>query len=144
MSNNNYAKLVRFGLTLNNWTAYSMKADDGRIRQDNPNGSVLKITLQADKLLLTLKQTDGELWSGELVVNGTEHGIVTYKYDTRHEYGQRECSFGTYNENGQIFDYLFLTPINNKIYYIKKIDSDKQSVVYNYGDEIFIRQRASR
>lgn len=126
------------------WTSYSMKKEDGRIRQESPNGSTLSIRLKSDRLQLLLKQTDTENWSGELLFTGVDHGVVTYKYKSRHEYGQRNCFIGSFEEEGQIFDYLFLSPINNKIYYIEKIDANKEKAVYNYDDEVYIRKRASR
>lgn len=125
------------------WVAYSMREDNGRIRQDNPNGSTLNIQIFRDRLYLKLLDIKDRKWIGELKIEGYNFGVVTYKYEKEHEYGKKECTIGTFVENGDTYDYLYFIPTNNRIYYIQKIDNDKQSVKYNYGDEIFIRKRAS-
>jgi hypothetical protein len=125
------------------WKAYSMKEEDGRIRQENPNGSLVNIQLMKGQIYLNLKQPDSKKWIGELKFDSFGFGMVTFKYETRHEYGKRECVMGHYLENGDTYDYLFLTPVNNKIYYIETIRNQNQRVRYSYGDEIFIRKRAS-
>ena len=122
------------------WVAYSMRQDNSRLRQDNPNGSELNVQVSGSRIFLKLKH-DNRLWIGELKVDGFDYGIVTYKYENQHEYGKRECVIGSYEENEATFDYLYLMPVNNKIYHIQKIDSENQKVIYDYGDEIFIRKR---
>lgn len=126
------------------WTAYSMKKEDGRIRENTPNGSLLNINVKGDKVDLILKQPDQERWVGELRFEKFGFGTVSLKYENRHEYGRRECVLGSFVEDGVTFDYLFLTHVNNRIYYIERQDEKKQTVTYIYGDELFIRSRASR
>lgn len=126
------------------WTAYSMKKEDGRVREDSPNGSSVNIDIKKGRIYLTLKQNDGRKWLGELNMDRFGFGIVSYKYVDKHEYGKRECFIGSYTEGGKTFDYLFLTPTNDKIYTIKKTGEDNLSGEYNYGDEIIIRERPSK
>lgn len=125
------------------WTAYSMREDNGRLKSDEPNGSVLNVTLKKDRIYLKLKQSDSRIWNGELKVETFDYGLVTYKYENDHEYGKRECIIGNYQENNKTFDYIYLIPTNNKIYYIEEIERGKSIVNYNYGEEIFIRERKS-
>ena len=125
------------------WTAYSMRKDKGNVREDAPNGSVLNIHILQDRIKLTLRQIDNREWEGELRIENYDYGLVTYKYKSEHEYGKRECVIGTFPENGETFDYLFLIPTNDKIYFIKEIENGKSTVEYNYRNEIFIRKRDS-
>ena len=114
-----------------------MREDDGRIRQDNPNGSKLSISIKRDRLNLILIH-DNRRWNGVFKLESYNFGIVTYKYEREHEYGKRECVIGSYIENGEKYDYLFLIPTNNKIYFI---DCEKHVVKYDYGNELFIRKK---
>ena len=41
------------------WVAYDMKKEDGRIREDDPNGSTVNISVKKNSINLTLKQKDG-------------------------------------------------------------------------------------
>lgn len=123
------------------WVAYSMSKENGRMKSDIPNGSSLNVSLSQDRIYLKLKQSDSRKWKGELRVETFDYGLVTYKYEDDHEYGKRECIIGNYKENDKVFDYIYLIPTNNKIHYIQN-DNDQRGIVeYNYGDEIFIRQR---
>jgi len=126
------------------WEAYSMKAEDGRIREDVPNGAKMNIRVKRGKIYLTLLQSqDDRVWKGELIIQQDNFGVVGYKYQDKHEYGKRECIVGNYVENTTIFDFLFLTPLNDTIYFIERQADDRFKANYNYGREIVIRKRSS-
>ncbi|RNI34809.1 hypothetical protein EFY79_14060 [Hanamia caeni] len=125
------------------WVAYSMKKSNGRIREDYPNGAKMHIIVKHGKIYLKLRQSDERLWTGELIIQQDNFGIVGLKYTDMHEYGRRECVIGKFVENGILFDFLFLTPLNGRIYYIDKQDDSKSIVHYNYDTEILIRQGGS-
>lgn len=122
------------------WIAYSMKSENGRIKEETPNGSSVNIKINQGRIYLHLVQNDKREWHGELLMDSNGFGIVSYKYTDAHEYGKRQCTIGFYQEGGKKIDYLFLSPLNDRIYYINN-HGDKSTVVYNYGDEIFIRAR---
>lgn len=124
------------------WIAFSMRHENGRIRQENPNGSIAKVVVKKKTLQIILEQVDKRKWIGELKIESFEFGILTFKYEMEHEYGRRECIIGSYSENGKIFDYLFLIPTNNRIYTIQQ-SNDLLNVKYNYGDEVLVRERTS-
>lgn len=119
-----------------------MRPENGRFRQDNPNGSIAKVVVKKKTLQIILEQVDKRKWIGELKMGSFEFGILTFKYEKEHEYGRRECIIGSYSENGKIFDYLFLIPTNNRIYTIQQ-SNDLLNVKYNYGDEVLVRERTS-
>jgi hypothetical protein len=124
------------------WIAYSMRDDNGRIREDEPNGSVMNLVVRGDRIFIKVKQKGDRISVGELVVSSFDFGVITYKYENEHEYGKRDCIIGSYVENGESYDYIFTIPTNNKVYYVKKeSNSDQHVVKYNYGDELFIRKR---
>lgn len=127
------------------WVAYSMREDNGRIRNDNPNGSVMNLQIQKDRIFIKVKQIGNRISNGELVISSFDYGVVTYKYENEHEYGKRDCIIGSYIENGDCYDYLFTIPTDNRVYYVKKHTTPDQYLVkYNYGDELFLRKRVSR
>lgn len=124
------------------WLAYSMRKDDGRKREDNPNGTILNIKTTSGKLSLTVNEKDRGIWNGILRMKTPEFGTITYKYETDYEFGYGNCIVGTFNEDGKYFDYIFFVRATNRIYYLGKIDEGKYGVNYNYGDELFLRERA--
>lgn len=119
-----------------------MRKEDGRMRQEESNGSKANISLIKNKLYITLTH-DNRFWKGELEMFGFGYGIVAYKYTDKHEYGKRDCVIGFYDENGKRFDYIFLTPVNPRIFKIEKKTDILSKVEYNYGDEVLIRERVS-
>ena len=119
------------------WVAYSMSKENGRVRNENPNGAIANITLNKRKLKIVLKHDNRE-WAGEVQMLDFGFGILTLKYSKEHEYGKRDCIMGTYIEDGKIYDYLFLIPNTNKIFFIKK-DGDGLIPEYDYGNEVLIR-----
>lgn len=137
-----YKYLKSFKKDHNDWIAYSMREDNGRMIQDLPNGSTANINIKKKRIYITLVEKEGRKWYGELQMERFGFGILTLKYDGDHEYGKRECIIGSYEENGKMIDYIFMIPTINTIYYIKNIDADKQGVVYNYGNEILTRERS--
>ena len=125
------------------WVAYSMKKEDGRIREENPNGSKMHIVVKGGKIYLKLRQSDDRLWTGELIIQQDNFGIVGLKYADKHEYGRRECFISKFIENDITFDFLFMTPLNDRIYYIDRQEDNKLKAHYNYDIEILIRRGAS-
>src|SRR5690348_11202503 len=89
------------------WIAYSMKSDDGRIREDSPNGSMVNIEVKSNKIKITLNH-DNRNWIGELEMKSAGYGTIIYKYTDKHEYGCRDCFIGMFLENGKNYDYIFL------------------------------------
>ncbi|MCK4665065.1 MAG: hypothetical protein KAT68_19510 [Bacteroidales bacterium] len=124
------------------WIAYSMRSDNGRKRKEYPNGSTANIRINKNRIYLTLKENNNRKWHGEIQMESFGFGRVNYKYENEHEYGKKECVISSYKEKGTIFDYIFIIPTNNRIHYIEKMNNKKQTVVYNYGDEILIRERS--
>ena len=124
------------------WIAYSMKNEDGRVREDQPNGSKVNLKIKKGKIYIRL-QHDNREWKGELIMHHNNFGIVTFKYIDKHEYGSRECIIGEFEESGQKFDYIFLIPLNNKLYFLEAQSDGKQRPVYNYNNEILIREKIS-
>lgn len=121
------------------WIAYSMKEDNGRIREDHSNGSIANISIKNKKLEIALKH-DAREWIGEIQMINSNFGILTFKYKNENEFGKRDCAIGFYLESGKIYDYLFFTPLQNRIYSIKTTEAGLIPK-YNYGDEILIRER---
>ncbi len=127
------------------WIAYSMREDDGRKRQDAPNGSKMNLQLDKDRIFIRVRQVDHRTSIGELTIDRFDYGIVTYKYENEHEYGKRECVIGSYEENSKQYDYLYLIPTNNRVYYVHEHTTKGQHLVkYHYGDELFLRKRVRR
>ncbi|MFI5185442.1 MAG: hypothetical protein ACHQF0_01835 [Chitinophagales bacterium] len=119
------------------WVAYSMKNEDGRIRNDNPNGSIANISVKNTKITIILKHNNRK-WTGEVQMIQSNFGTLIFKYEN--EFGKRDCAIGFYSEIGKIYDYLFFTPIHNRIYAMKPTD-DGIIPKYEYDDEILIRER---
>ena len=124
------------------WLAYSMRKDDGRLREDASNGSTATISVKNKRIQIILEHTgtDKRKWMGELQMISFGFGIISLKYTDKHEYDKRDCIIGSYLENGEKIDYLFLTSTRNKVYVIKK-DNDQFIPEYNYDNEILVRER---
>ena len=120
------------------WTAYSMSKENGRVRNESPNGAIASVTLEKAKIKISLKHDDRK-WIGEVQMLGFGFGILTLKYENEHEYGKRDCVIGSYVEDGKSYDYIFLIPDTNKIFSMKK-NGDGLIPEYDYGNEILIRQ----
>jgi hypothetical protein len=121
------------------WISYSMSKEDSRVRNDKPNGAVANITLENIKIKIILMH-ENRKWIGEVQMLDFGFGILTLKYENENEYGKRDCIIGSYIENGETYDYIFLIPNTNKIFSIKK-DGDRLIPEYDYGNEILIKQK---
>jgi len=124
------------------WIAYSMKKEEGRVREDQPNGSKVNLKIKKDKIYIRLQHGNRE-WKGEIIMHQNHFGVVTYRYIDKHEYGRRECIIGEFEENGHKFNYIFLVPLDNKLYYIETQHDGKLRPLYNYGEEILVREKIS-
>ncbi|PZR27321.1 MAG: hypothetical protein DI535_10870 [Citrobacter freundii] len=117
-----------------------MQKSNGRLREENSNGSVVNVKVNNGAIFITLKH-DNRVWKGELIMQGSDLGVVAYKYTDCHEYGKRECVLGNFSEYDSKFDFIFLTPINDTIYYLEP-SGENMIANYNYGREILIRPRS--
>lgn len=91
------------------WTCYSIKNENGRIREDNPNGSTVTINhKRGNTLNIKLKQRDGRIWHGKLTMTDKYLGTLCFRYENEHEYGFKDVFIGEELENGKKYDFLFL------------------------------------
>ena len=127
------------------WIAYDMKKSNERLREDCPNGSKANIKVVNGKINIKLeqqKESDSvRTWEGEIIIQQPNFGVIIYKYIDEHEYGRRECVIGEYIEGTNKFDFIFLTPLNDTIYFIEKQEDGRLIPTYNYEREILIRKR---
>ena len=125
------------------WNAYSMRKDDGRKREENSNGTKLHLKIVKGQIHLEVNEVNRGFWDGILRMESSEFGTITYKYQKDYEFGFGNCVLGSFKENGKTFDYIFFVRTTNRIYELEKTNDLKLGVKYNYGDELFLRERAS-
>jgi hypothetical protein len=109
------------------WICYSMKKENGRIREDKPNGSTVTIPYEkGNNFTIKLKQNDDRIWIGKLKIVDENIGSLHFRYknENEHEYGFKDVFIGEEIENGKKYDVLFL------------IGKGK-----DYGNEIFLREK---
>jgi hypothetical protein len=122
------------------WAAYTMQKNNWRKREDRPNGSRVNIQLKKDTLILKLRQKDGRIWIGELNFQSPNYGVLFFKYVSEHEYGQKQFYIGNYTEGEVRYDYIFISPLNDRIFKIMKINDVCSKAEYHYGSELFLRK----
>lgn len=124
------------------WIAYSMSPENGRVRDQSPNGSKANIRIKNGKINLTIEQPDRRRWKGQVKMLDFDFGILTLKYENEREYLRRDCVFGFYLENNKRYSYIFImAPANHKIYYLSKDEKGQLIPHYEYGNEILIREK---
>jgi hypothetical protein len=139
--NKRYAHLNSHSVNDFDWEGYSMAQKNGRIRQDNSNGSFMNINIM-NKVIYIKVCHNSRIYNGEIVLSDSNYGVLTFKYEKEHEYGKKDCIIGSYIENNIIYDYFFLIPTTNNILSLKKQEIIDQYIVeYNYSNELFLRKR---
>jgi len=110
------------------WICYSMKPDNGHLREDNPNGSTVFISQEkGNRFSIRLKQKDNRRWIGKLTITDENIGSLHFRYENEHEYGFKDVFIGEETDNGRMYDVLFL------------IGKSK-----DYGNEILLREKGTR
>jgi hypothetical protein len=109
------------------YVAYSMKSENGRIPQDDPNGSRAKLTvIDRSTLILEVIEANDSKWTGYMTVKHRSFGEMSWKYTTCYEFGQKVFELETRTKGSQIIDTVFV-----------------QSTHYStdHGRELFVRMR---
>jgi hypothetical protein len=93
----------------NDWICYSMKNENGRIREDNPNGSTVTINHKKENIFnVRLQEKDGRIWNGQLTIVNESMGKLFFQYENEHEYGFKNVAFGKESENGLEYEFVFI------------------------------------
>ncbi len=107
------------------WICYSMQYANGRIREENPNGSTANINYKKGNILnIRIKQKDNRIWKGKITMIDKYVGTLFFRYENEHEYGSKDVYIGEHLENGKKYDSIFL------------FGKDK-----DYGNELLIRDK---
>lgn len=110
------------------YICYNMLATNGRLPANSGNGSSAKIFVK-DRyhFIVTLKQNDGRVWEGELIMEQSDYGKLFFRYqgETEFEFGRREC----------YLKQIVTAEYRDDILYLKPLTDFK-----DYGDEILRRQ----
>jgi hypothetical protein len=125
------------------WDSYPMLKDDGRIIDINTKQAEATVYLGKGLINITLRHQSRK-WHGQVSMSDFGFGTLFFKYENEYEYGKRDCIIGSYTENGVQYDYIFLIPTNNRIYQISNLGNNNFEPVYDYGNEVLIRQSKSR
>jgi len=107
------------------YVAYNMKSENGRIPQDDPNGSKARLTvIDRSTLILQVIEANDATWTGYMAIKHRSFGEMSWRYRTCYEFGQKVFELETRNEGSQIIDTVFV-----------------QSAHYStdHGRELFIR-----
>jgi hypothetical protein len=98
------------------YTCYNMQTSNNRLPEDKENGSVANIrVIDQFRIQVTLKQIDGRIWKGELVLKNRDFGELTFSYqDTGEiEVGHKECYIGQYITSKYREDTFFFKPLTD-------------------------------
>jgi hypothetical protein len=126
-------KIAKFRLLESNpidsfdYECFSMQQENGRIPEQTSNGSKVNvIVLDQFNLQITLKQSDGRIWKGDLLLRTRNYGELFFIYqdNTEIEVGRTECYIMQSFAGGDRVDKLFLKPLTDQ---------------KDYQDELFIR-----
>jgi hypothetical protein len=113
------------------YICYDMQSQNGRIPEDNGNGSTANVLVK-DRyhFIVTLKQIDGRIWKGELILEQKDFGRLLFRYegDLEFEFGQRECYLKQIETTEFRDDILFFKPLTD---------------LKDYGNE-FMRKRTPK
>jgi hypothetical protein len=123
---------------LKDWKGYPMRKDNNRLPDFSKVQSKVNIRTQCGKFILELAHGDS-IWKGEISMLSGNYGILTYHYLERFEFGRRECFVSNYVLDGEKYDYIFIVPITNKIYY----QPETSEPLYDYGNEVLVRKSKS-
>ncbi|HRO45989.1 hypothetical protein [Agriterribacter sp.] len=121
---------------LKDWKGHPMREDNDRL----PNFNIVQaqINIKAHRGKFKVELTHGNrTWVGEISMLSANYGILTLHYLDNFEIGRRECFISKYTRDGVVYDTIFVIPITNRIFY--QPAEGKPS--YDYGNEIFIRER---
>jgi hypothetical protein len=110
------------------YTCYNMQQANGRLPEESGNGSVMNVNV-VDRyhFILTLKESNGRIWIGELVLQQKDYGTLLFRYQgsNEFEFGRREC----------YLKQIFSDKIRDDIIYIKPLTDLK-----DYGNELVKRR----
>jgi hypothetical protein len=103
------------------WVCYDMRKDNGRLRQDSPNGSIMNVMILKDnKIKISLKHDNGQReWRGELLMENKIFGTLTCGYINpfEHEFRFIKVFISEEIENGLSYDTIFLVDATDKTVY---------------------------
>jgi hypothetical protein len=91
------------------WICYSMTKENGRIRENNPNGSSASIEYKKGKVLnFRLKEQNNRIWNAKVTMTSEYVGSLAFRYEKEQEYGFKDVFIGEEIENGIKYDTVFL------------------------------------
>jgi len=99
------------------YQCYDMKSSNGRLAEEDTNGSIVNIKVTDPfNLKITLKQSDGRIWKGEVKLKTKNYGELFFIYESSQneiEVGRRECFiFQEYDIKNRV-DKLFLKSLSD-------------------------------
>jgi hypothetical protein len=110
------------------YVCYNMQANNGRMPEENENGSVANIkVIDRYHFQIMLKQQDGRKWKGELILKNNTYGemLLSYIGDNEFEPTRKECYLKQSKTGGFREDTFFLKPLVDR---------------KDYGNELFKRR----
>jgi hypothetical protein len=115
------------GSTGHDYMAYSMRPVNGRLPQDQPNGSRARLTvIDRYTLMLDVMESGGAEWVGYMTITHRSFGEMSWKYRTCHEFGQKVFELENEQDGGGITDTVFIQPSHFSM---------------DHGIELFVRKR---
>lgn len=124
----NYRLLESNPIDSFDYVCYGMRKDNGRLREEQDDGSVANIkVIDHYNIQITLRQSDGRIWKGELLLKTRNYGELSFMYesDTEIEVGRRECYIRQIFTEDYREDQFYLKPLTDK---------------HAYGDELMTRK----
>ncbi len=112
------------------YTCFNMQPQNGRLPENNGNGSTANLyVIDRYHFIITLKQIDGRIWKGELILEQKDYGRLLFRYEgnMEFEFGRRECYLKQIVTPEYRDDILFFKPLTD---------------LKDYGNE-FMRKRNS-
>ncbi|HLP52838.1 MAG TPA: HNH endonuclease [Chitinophagales bacterium] len=98
------------------YTCYNMKSENGRLREEIGNGSAASIkVVDPYNIQITLKQSDGRIWKGELFLKTRNYGELFFIYEnnTELEVGRKECFLRQIFLSGSREDQFYFKPLTD-------------------------------
>lgn len=111
------------------YECFSLQSANGRLSEDKGNGSFAKVkVIDRYHFIITLKQNDDRIWTGELILEQKDYGKLLFRYeaDNEFEFGRRECYLKQLKTSEYYEDIIYFKPLTD---------------LKDYGNEIMRRRR---
>jgi len=109
------------------YEAYSMRPENGRSPNNDPNGSKANLRIiDRNNLIIKVRENKKRTWIGFLSIKHRSFGEMSWKYENEYEFGMKRFFLEMVEEDNFVEDTIFVQPFEPS---------------KDYGSELFLRRR---